>query len=267
MYDDRTRTIELVLLATGVAAVGMLLDGPALWLAGIGIAALTAFGAFPMLLAHEPRGVPVESLAPPAVAAVGMLGLGHLAGVGVFTIPALAGGAMLLVGTLSVERRLVPSSVEVGERRRNLLQELSLLLAFAAFSGIAGAVPGGLAEPPGSVTPLPLDQRAIVLLTVADGVVAFLLGYRLAALRVTHVRDAAFAAGTFAVVVGIAAAALRALALPRLVGPALLAVVFAIWAAYRAAPGSERRSFAWLWEYGVLAAAAAVAVAWNLLLH
>ena len=106
-----------------------------------------------------------------------------------------------------------------------------------------------------------------MLLVVGDAAVAFLLGYRLAAVRVVRVRDAAFAAGTFAVVVGVAAAVLRALALPRLVGPAVLAVVFALWAAYRAAPGSERRSFAWLWEYGILSVAAALAVAWNLLLR
>jgi hypothetical protein len=267
VYDDRTRILELVLLATGAAAVGLLLDGAALWLAGIAIGALTAFGAFFILLAHEPRGVPIESLAMPAVAAMGMVGLGNLAGVGTFTIPALLAGAALLTLTLVVERRLAPSSGEVAEGRRNLLQQSSILVAFAAFTAVAGAVPGGLAEPPGGVAPLPLDQRAIVLLTVGDAVVAFLLGYRLAALRVTRVRDAAFAAGTFAVVVGIAAAVLRALALPRLVGPAVLAAVFAIWAAYRAAPGSERRSFAWLWEYGILVAAAAVAVAWNLLLH
>lgn len=267
VYDDRARTFELVLLSCGAAAVGMLLDGPPLWVAAIGIAVLTAYGAFPILLAHEPRGVPVESMALPAVASIGMVGLGHLAGVGALTIPALLAGAVLVSASMAVERRLALPSGVVAERRRNVLQELALLLAFAAFAGIAGAIPGGLAEPPGSDATLPLAEGAVVLLTVGDAVVAFLLGYRLAALRVTRVRDAAFAAGTFAVVVGIAAAVVRALALPRLVGPAVLAAVFAIWAAYRAAPGAERRSFAWIWEYGILCAAAVLAVAWNLLLR
>ena len=267
MRSDRWRTSELVLLTTGAAAVGMLLGGAALWLAGVAVAALTALGAFAILYEHEPRGVPIESLAPPAVGAIGTLGLAHLAGVGVLALPALAVGGGLVAASVALERQMLGPAEGVVERRRNLLQQLSLLLAFVAFAGVAGGVPGGLAEPGGLGATLPLNESGLVLLVVGDAAVAFLLGYRLAAVRVVRVRDAAFAAGTFAVVVGVAAAVLRALALPRLVGPAVLAVVFALWAAYRAAPGSERRSFAWLWEYGILSVAAALAVAWNLLLR
>ena len=267
MHTDRIRMLELVLLAGAAAGIGLLLNGVALWIACIALAALTALGAFVILFEHEPRGVPIELLALPVVGAVGMLGLAHLAGVGLLTLPALAVGAGLVAASVSLERRLLRPAGELLERRRNLLQQLSLLLAFVAFAGIAGAVPGGLAAPSGQGVGTPLDPRGLVLLTVADSAVAFLLGYRLAALRMTRVRDAGFAAGTFAVVVGIAAAVVRALALPRLVGPAVLAAVFALWAAYRAAPGSERRSFAWLWEYGILSFAALLAVAWNLLLR
>ncbi len=267
MRSDRGRTVELVLLTTGAAAVGMLLDGPVLWLAGIALGALAAFGAFAILAEHEPRGVPIEQLMPPAVAAIGTLGLAHLAGVSLLAIPALAVGGALVWASVALERRLLAPVGEELERGRNTLQQLAILVAFAGFSGVAGAVPGGLAEPAGLGSSPPLDERLLVLLVVADALVAFLLGYRLVALRMVRVGDAAFAAGTFAVVVGVSAAVLRALALPRLVGPAVLAAVFALWAAYRAAPGAERRSFSWLWEYGILSLAAALAVAWNLLLR
>jgi hypothetical protein len=267
MRTDRVRIAELVLLVTVAAAFGPLLSGAAIWLAGVGVGVLAALGAFAVLYEHEPRGVPIESLLPVAVAGAGMLGLTHAAGVSVLALLALLVGAALVAASVVLERRLLEPAGPGAERRRNLLDELSVLVAFVAFVGVAGAVPGGLAEPGGPGGSPPLDGALLGMLVAGDAAVAFLLGYRLAAVRMSRVRDAAFAAGTFAVMVGVAAGVLRALALPRLVGPALIAAVFALWAAYRAAPGSERRSLAWLWEYGILALAAGLTVAWNLLMH
>ena len=264
MATDRTSILELALLASGCAAIGVLLDGLPLWLAGIALALLVAWGTFTILARHEPRGVPVEALAPPAVGAVGALGVAHLAGPGLLTVPALAVGAAAMALAVSLEVRTIGPADVIPDRRRDQHALASLVLAFLAFAGIAAAVPGGLVQ---GATQAPLDGRALLLLVVADAIVAFALGYRLSALRVTSMRSAAVAGGTFAVVVAIAAAAVRALALPRLIGPALLAAVFALWAAYRAAPGSERRTASWLWEYGVLALAAAATVAWNLLVR
>src|SRR3989304_3392000 len=60
----------------------------------------------------------------------------------------------------------------------------------------AGAVCGGLAAPrPGTPEPAAIDQGSLLLLAVADGVVAFLLGYRLAAPRAPAPLEAARAAG------------------------------------------------------------------------
>ena len=60
---------------------------------------------------------------------------------------------------------------------------------------------------------------------------------------------------------------LRVLELPRLFGPAVLAGVFYLWSAYRDASAAQRRTSAWLLEYGLLAAALVLVVGWNLLLH
>jgi hypothetical protein len=76
-----------------------------------------------------------------------------------------------------------------------------------------------------------------------------------------------FAAGTYAVLIAVASVAVRALSVPRLLGPTVLTIGLYIWSAYRGAPGSERHSKQWLWEYAVLAGAAFLAVAWNLFLR
>ena len=81
-------------------------------------------------------------------------------------------------------------------------------------------------------------------------------------------RDAARSAVTYAIVIAIAAGAIRAIDLPRLVGPAVLTLVFYLWDALHgvgarsaaASPGScGRRSCSW--------SLALVVVAWNLRLR
>jgi hypothetical protein len=264
MHSDRIRVAELVTLVVGAAVVGLLLDGWPLWLAGIGVGLATALGAFVILAPRDQRGVPIESLAFPAVAGTATLGIAHLAGVTWLAVPALSVGGALVAASILVECRTLAPAGEEDAGTRGLVVQLGLLVAFVAFAGIAGGIPGGLA---GSVSGAPVEERHLALLVGAHGTVAFVLGYRISALRISTLRGAAWAAGTFAVVVAIATAAIRALAVPRLLGPAVLSVVFYLWSAYRAAPGAERRSAQWIWEYAVLAIAAAVTVAWNLLLR
>ena len=269
MRSDRARIAELVSLTVVAAAVGSLLDGIPFWGAVICLAAVSGWGAFAFLLGYEPRGVPIESLAVPVVAAFGTLGIAHLVGAGPLALVALVVGGAVLGVSLALEKRLLGPEDAAGARRRNQLLELMLVVAFLAFAGVAGGIPGAIVEPhvaAGAIVP-PLDQPSLVALAAGDAVVALVLGYRLAALRAVAVREAAWAAGTYAVVVAVVAAALRALALPRLLGPAVLTVAFYLWASYRAAPGAERRSFAWLWGYGILVVAAALTVAWNMLLR
>jgi hypothetical protein len=88
-----------------------------------------------------------------------------------------------------------------------------------------------------------------------------------AALRVTSLREALWSAGTYASAVAIAAAALRATDIPRLVGPALLTLVFFLWDAFHGAPPSRRRDPRWIWQTVVLIALGAIVVAWNLQLR
>jgi small neutral amino acid transporter SnatA (MarC family) len=74
------------------------------------------------------------------------------------------------------------------------------------------------------------------------------------------------AALTYTAVIAIAAAALRALALPLLLGPALLTLVFYLWSAYRGVPaGAASRDARWIWEVALLAVLGLVVIAWNVL--
>ena len=72
---------------------------------------------------------------------------------------------------------------------------------------------------------------------------------------------------TYAAVVAIAAAAVRAVALPRLLGPALLALVFFVWDGVHGAPPTQRRDPRWIWQIALLVVLGAAVVAWNLALR
>ncbi len=60
------------------------------------------------------------------------------------------------------------------------------------------------------------------------------------------------------------AGAIRAIDLPRLVGPALLTLVFYLWDALHGSAPARRREPRFLWEVLLLAALGVVVVLWNL---
>ena len=55
--------------------------------------------------------------------------------------------------------------------------------------------------------------------------------------------------------------------IPRLIGPALLTLLFYLWDAFAGAAPSRRRSGSWLWQTGLLAVMGLAVIAWNLLLR
>jgi hypothetical protein len=262
---ERARLANLVTLVVAVAGICIFLDGPFFWLGVLVCVGAAAYGAFSVFLELDPRGVPIESLATPAAAAFATIGISRLAGPSVAGLVCLALGGILVSVSVLLESRLLGPADPARQRRQQQLILLSVFLGFLCFTGVAGAVDGGLGEAP--LRPIASAEATFILLVVADAVIAFVLGYRLAAFRSASVRQAAWSAGTYAVVIAVAAGFVRAIALPRLLGPALLAAVFYLWSAYRTSSRAERRSSAWLTEYAALAGAAVLAVAWNLLLR
>jgi hypothetical protein len=261
---------DLTLIVVAIVGMARLLDGPLTWLVAGLLLATTLLGALQVLgLAEGPDvdiGVPIESLILPAVAAIGCLGAINLIPIGIWLVPALGATGFLVDRTLRLEERIVTSDGELTEDDRSEVLVATLLVAFVGFTGAATLVPGGLAGAFGEPVP-PLALQDLLLLAAADALIAGLLGYRAAALRVTTFRDALWSAATYAVAIAIGAAAIRAMAIPRLIGPALLTLAFYLWDAFHGAAPSRRRDPRWIWQIGLLLGLGALVIGWNLLVR
>ncbi len=269
----RSAIRELVLLAVILVGASRLVDGPILWVVLGLIAAAMAVGTLQVLAETHPSGesigIPVEAVILPVVAAVASVGVLRLVPVGVGLVPALIVVAFAVHQTARTEVRILhaPHGATPGDRTTVIVQMLAI--GFAAFAGMAALVPGGLpdvgfgaaSDGGGSA---PLAEADLAVLVVADAAVAGLLGYRAAALRVATVRDVLWSAATYAATIGIAAGALRAMEIPRLLGPALLTLVLYLWDTIHGAPPSRRRDARRIWEAILLAALGIIVVAWTL---
>lgn len=245
------------------------LSGPPIWAVAVLVLAATILGTLQILAEVDgpdvERGVPVESLIVPAVAALGAVGAIRLVPLGPVIIPAIFAVGVLLDRALAIEERIVGAAQGPTADDRTASLVVMLVVALVAFAGIAASVPGGMAgtQPAGTpATPMPLQN--LLVLALADATVAGLLGYRAAALRTASARDALWAALGYAVVIAIGAAAVRALGIPRLIGPALLMFLFYLWDTLHAAPPSRRRDPRWLWETAILVGLGIAVIAWNL---
>lgn len=237
-------------------------------LAGVYLGALQVVGeADP---GGQSAGVPIESVLLPAAASLAALGAIRLVPIGVVLAPAfvLAGG---LVGlTLVTELRIARSSGPPSSTDRTAVLIEILFVGFLGFAGVAALVPGGLPTPGAgagagseSAVPVPL---AWVAQAGGDALIAFLLAYRAAALRSSSFRDVAWFAVTGALVVAIAAVALRSIETRQILGPALLVLVFFLWDAIHSGDRAvrRRRDPRRLWETAVLAVIGIAVIGWTL---
>ncbi|HET7702344.1 MAG TPA: hypothetical protein VFK35_03020 [Candidatus Limnocylindrales bacterium] len=259
---------DLVVVATTIVALAAVLSGSLLWVTAVLLLGAMILGGLQVLGDDDgpvgERGVPIESLFLPAVAAIGCLGAIRLVPLGLAIAPALVLVGLLVRAALSVEARIASAGERPSDGDRSRALVAILVVALVAFTGVAAIVPGGIAglEPAGApVRPLPIGDLA--LLALADAVIAGLLGYRTAALRDATARDATWAALTYATAIAIGAAALRAMGIPRLIGPALLMLLFYLWDSLHATPPARRRDARFIWETVVLAGLGAVVVFWN----
>ena len=257
---------ELVLAAAAVVLASRFVDGPVAWAVGACLAVAVALGSLQILGESDApaaaAGIPVESLAVPAVASFAVLGATRLVPVGMLLAPALLIGAWLIARVLATEARILGASTGPSGADRTAILVWSLVIGFLGFTGIAALVPGGLPEP-GAVAGPPPTGPELAALATADAIVAFLLGYRAAALRSSNVRDVAWFGLTSAIVIAIAAVALRAMEIPRLLGPALLVLVFFLWDAVHGATPARRRDPRQIWETVLLLILGIVVVAWS----
>lgn len=213
--------------------------------------------------AGESTGVPVESLLLPGAAALAALGAIRMVPVGIVLAPAfvLAGGlvGLVLVTELRIARSSGPPS---GADRTAVLIEV-LIIGFLGFSGVAALVPGGLPSPGDDAGTLGSNALAVIAQAGADALIAFLLAYRVAAMRSSNLRDVAWFGFTGAAVVAIAAVALRSIEIPRILGPALMVLVFFLWDAIHIGGAVRRRDPIRAWETVALAVLAVVVIGWS----
>lgn len=271
--DDRTGRRDLALLAVTVVGLSRLTEPPIIWVIAALLLVAMLFGTLQVLADEIPpadaaAGVPIEALILPAVAAVGCLGAIRLVPFGLWLVPAVLLAGLLVARSLAIEARILGSPEGLSVSDRTSLLVTMLLVAFIAFAGVAAMVPGGLVQSSadGAVTP-PLSETYLLVLAGGDALIAFLLGYRAAALRVISLRAALWSAITYGAAIAIAAAALRAIAIPRLMGPALLTLAFYLWDAFVGASPARRRDANWIWQTLLLAVLGVAVVVWNLLLR
>lgn len=271
-HDERTGRRDLALAAVTVVGLSRLIEPPGIWLVAIFLLGAVLLGTLQVLgdeAMHRDgygSGVPIESLILPAVAAVACLGAMRLVPFGLWLAPALVLTGILVERCLSLEARILAAPGDLDQDGRTAVLVTTLIVGFLAFVGVAAMVPGGLAQPgtPG-VAGGPLPERDLLALAATDAIVAFLLGYRAAALRVTTLRDALWSAATYAAAIAIGAAAFRFMEIPRLMGPALLALTFYLWDAFHGASPTHRRDARWIWQTALLAILGVVVVGLNVM--
>jgi hypothetical protein len=272
---ERSSGIRELVAGAGVLIVlARFTDGLAAWAIAALLAGAVILGALQLFheadageaMAVHPRGVPIESLVLPAILALGAVGVVHLVPIGLLEIPVVAALLWLLLRSLGLEARLARAATPPSAADRTAVLALTMLAGLAAFSGIGALVPGALPDPSsivsGASEPGPTPSLILGLAAV-DGLIAFALAYRVAALRSTSVRDVGWAASTGAAIVAIAGAALRILDIPGLLGPALLVLVFFLWEAIHSGVPARRRDPRRLWESALLLALGLVVVAWS----
>lgn len=268
--DERAGQRDLALVAVTVVGLSRLVEPPLLWLVAALLLGSVVLGALQVLSdelgpAETGGGVAVEALILPAVAAVACVGAIQLVPFGLWLVPALGLTWLLVRRTLALEARLHRAASGLTADDQTAVLVTVLVVAFIGFSGVAAMVPGALINPPDGHGSLP--ETNLLILAIGDGIVAGLLGYRAVALRVARLSDALWSAGTYAAAIAIGAAALRAMEIPRLVGPALLTLAVYLWDALSGATPARRRELRWLWQIGLLAALGVVVTAWNLMLR
>lgn len=216
--QDRNGARELGLIVATLALLGRFVAEMPLWVAAALAAVIATAGTAGLLGELRPWRWPLDRVVLPGLAALAAMGTAHL----VDPVPWLA---FAFVGSWLVVAWVVGIETAAGEvdgvHARSTSARLGAFgLAFLGFAAVGGLVPAGLA---GDGQPLTV---AAFLATVAlDVAIGGLAGYRIAALR-RHTRgEAVVAFYQYSMILAPAGVLVRVLALPKLFGPSVLALV------------------------------------------
>jgi hypothetical protein len=254
-FDVAERQVALLVVAA--AASGRLIGPPVAWLVAalVGLSALAGASRVVSLSAPLRTGAHarpaqrlVSGVLPATLATAGAVAV-HALPARLDLVAGLGGLALLVAWSVGLERRLVLARGVPSDEDVAAVLGLSLAAAFIAFVGAGTLVAGGLAGSGGQ----PMAVTDLVVLVTADALAAGALGLRMARLRAAGRRNAVLGGVSSAAIVAVAAGGLRALAVPFLLGPALLTLVFFLWDAVTGSTVARRRSPRWAWEIVLLA--------------
>jgi len=233
----------------------------------LGLAALEVLGGDGEPAGPTDLGVPVEALLLPAATGAASVAALHLVPVGLLIVLGLAAVAALTMASIEVERRILARPSGPTAADRTALLSLVVPRRVMAFTGWRRRSPVRWLS---RSRPAPgRHRRASPSPACPAGSAGRLRCGRprlpAHALRAPTVRARWELPPPTLRSSRSPAAALRAMGLPRLLGPDLLTLVLYLWSAYRGVPRSARRDASWVWEVLLLAVLGAVVVAWNLI--
>jgi hypothetical protein len=257
---------ELVLVATLLVALASVITAADAVVVALLLPVVVLLAGLGMLGGRESSARPYASLLLPAVLTGGVAAVVQQVPTALWLLAALAVFAVVLDRILVVETGILVQTSGVSDGDRSRVLAAAVVTAFVAFTGVAALVPGGMPEPAGSPAAgsSSMTEGWLAILALADAAVALVIGWRISLLRFGALPDVARSAFTYALVTAITAGLVRAIDLPRLVGPAVLTLVFYLWDVQHGSAPARRRERRFLWEMLLLAALAIVVVAWNL---
>ena len=261
--QQRNVTRELGLIVATLAVVsGFVTDSP-LWAATALTAVVAAAGTASLLGELRPWRWPLDRVVLPALAAFVSVGMARLVDPVPWLPVVFAGSWAVTTWVASIETAPAtaggrPGSVAPdGTHARSTAARLGAFgLAFLGFAAIGGIVPGGVAG-----DGQPLTVAAFLATIVLDVAVGGLAGYRIAAVRPHTPGQAAVAFYLYSMIVAPVGVMVRVLALPRLFGPAVLALALYLVTSLRESDEPVRVNARLLEETALLIVAGAVVVA------
>jgi hypothetical protein len=270
--DQRSSVGELgardLAIAVGViVALARVVPETFVWPIALVLLAGVILGTLQVIAEASPgagtTGVAVESLILPGAAALAALGAIRLVPIGIVLGPAIVIAGALVGLAVVTELRIARASGPPSSADRTAVLIQVLTIGFLGFAGVASIVPGGLPVPGQGGGAIGGNALAVVAQAGGDAVIGFLLAYRVAALRSSNLRDVAWFGFTGAAVVAIAAVALRSIEIPRILGPALLVLVFFLWDAIHSGGAVRRRDPLRVWETLALVILAILVIGWS----
>ena len=252
--QQRNGARELGLIVAVLAVVGRFVSDAPLWAATAMAVVVAVAGTASLLGELRPWRWPLDRVALPGIAAFVSMGVARLVDPVPWLAVAFAGSWALTAWVVATETASAAKGARAGAvmlegtHVRSTAARLGAFgLAFLGYAAIGGIVPGGVAG-----DGQPLRVGAFVATIVLDIAVGGLTGYRIAALRPHTPGQAAAAFYVYSMVVAPLGVVVRVLALPRLFGPAVLALATYLVTSLRESDEPVRFNARLLEETGVL---------------